>query len=710
MSTYDDILGSALSKFSKLVKKPERYIKPDSDLLEEIKLLSKVLYDVGKITEESSQQEADTLPELIIQGFDEEQVWAGIQLQNQDKIEKWRQRIGKTKLKEDCNLFLGDEKKLIFDDEIPVEEMAQVEAESDNEEDPEQDDDLDAEENDEDADDADDADADDSGEEDENEIEEDDDIYVDPDFQNMSDSEGDDLPLFDGESDEFQSDDSEIEGETYKTQEKKMMEGKKASKRSTEPTEVDDDFFKLRDMEAFLELEDKKFEGGETYDDGDDVDMFENIDDEDDKPINYKDYFNDEQNIDVWLDKRKTKGSNRNTEMVPMGNANNIPLGQRNTDDKDLAENDEDMNENGADENEEDMEVDHQLSRKKNLLDASESEGEEENEGPKSSHELAQERLQAKIINLEKNAVSDKPWQMGGEAAAPVRPENSLLAEDLDFVSGVREAPVITEAVSKNLEDIIKQRVKDQAWDDVQRKIKPIESAQEYKKKLVLDQEKSKLSLAQVYEEEYLKITQAQKKIAVPGLLDKDDGEAEPLEVKRIKESMRELFMKLDTLTHHHYTPKPKTSELKIVRNVASIAMEEVAPVGASNADLLAPEEIVDKRKGELMTDADKTQTDRKRERRSKKALAKAKVNEKAKKDKLNGGVKSLEESNKDMAKAEKDGKLKVVKEKDKNPAFKSSTAFFNVLQDEISSGVKSKTDLKHKKDKNKVSFSSLKM
>ena len=41
MSTYDDILGSALSKFSKLVKKPERYIKPDNELLQEIKLLSK---------------------------------------------------------------------------------------------------------------------------------------------------------------------------------------------------------------------------------------------------------------------------------------------------------------------------------------------------------------------------------------------------------------------------------------------------------------------------------------------------------------------------------------------------------------------------------------------------------------------------------------------------------------------------------------------
>ncbi len=44
-----------------------------------------------------------------------------------------------------------------------------------------------------------------------------------------------------------------------------------------------------------------------------------------------------------------------------------------------------------------------------------------------------------------------------------------------------------------------------QAWDDVVRKVKPKEEPFEYKKRVVLNQEKSKLSLGEVYEQEYLK-------------------------------------------------------------------------------------------------------------------------------------------------------------------------------------------------------------
>jgi U3 small nucleolar RNA-associated protein MPP10 len=75
------------------------------------------------------------------------------------------------------------------------------------------------------------------------------------------------------------------------------------------------------------------------------------------------------------------------------------------------------------------------------------------------------------------------------------------------------------------------------------------------------------------------------------------------------------LFRKLDSLTHLHYTPEQKSAELKIERNIPSINREEVAPTAVSNAALHAPAEVVDKKKGELMEDKEKTKTDKKRER-----------------------------------------------------------------------------------------------
>lgn len=53
----------------------------------------------------------------------------------------------------------------------------------------------------------------------------------------------------------------------------------------------------------------------------------------------------------------------------------------------------------------------------------------------------------------------------------------------------------------------MKQRIRDRVFDDVERKKKNPsgDEARGYKKEILLEHEKSKMSLAQVYEQEYLK-------------------------------------------------------------------------------------------------------------------------------------------------------------------------------------------------------------
>ena len=68
-----------------------------------------------------------------------------------------------------------------------------------------------------------------------------------------------------------------------------------------------------------------------------------------------------------------------------------------------------------------------------------------------------------KLINkLEDENVADKPWQLTGEVTSQHRPVNSLLEEVFSFDHMTRTAPIITEETTKNLEDIIKQRIIDE--------------------------------------------------------------------------------------------------------------------------------------------------------------------------------------------------------------------------------------------------------
>lgn len=256
-------------------------------------------------------------------------------------------------------------------------------------------------------------------------------------------------------------------------------------------------------------------------------------------------------------------------------------------------------------------------------------------------------------------------------------------------------APVITEKTTFQLEDIIKQRIKDKVFDSVVRKEKPIETPLEYKKKLVLNQEKSKESLAQIYEKEYLQ----QKEALDPNVAEKE--EEEPQLHKDVRTMMDSLFAKLDALSNFHYTPKPVAPELKIVTNTPAINMEEVAPVAASDATLLAPEEIKKKPKGDPIGRNERSDTDKKRERRKKKLKQKIHVEAKKKKELQKLGNKYTKiKAKKAIEKAVKEKNVDKMEESGAKHV-RSSTAFFSQLQEEVQSQIKArKQEKKHIKQK----------
>ncbi|EFJ14852.1 hypothetical protein SELMODRAFT_423082 [Selaginella moellendorffii] len=228
----------------------------------------------------------------------------------------------------------------------------------------------------------------------------------------------------------------------------------------------------------------------------------------------------------------------------------------------------------------------------------------------KSSHEKQLEKTQKRIELLEKANMDPKDWTMRGEITAAKRPKNSALEADLDFEHNARPAPIITEEVTTSLEDLIRRRIIDGLFDDVERKQKlpDVPLAQ----KMEIDESKSTKGLGELYEEEYMQSA---------GLASAPETEADKLK-QEARDVFKRLCIKLDALAHFHFAPKPVIEDMA-VKDVPALAMEEVAPVFVSDASMLAPEEMFSG-KGAVKDEKELEKGDRKRRRASKKRKYKA--------------------------------------------------------------------------------------
>ncbi|OAY78626.1 U3 small nucleolar ribonucleoprotein MPP10 [Ananas comosus] len=245
-------------------------------------------------------------------------------------------------------------------------------------------------------------------------------------------------------------------------------------------------------------------------------------------------------------------------------------------------------------------------------MDAEQDDHDENETKVLSTHEKELQKMRLKIEQMEKANLEPKSWTMQGEVTAAKRPKNSALEVDLDFEHRTRPAPVITEEVTASLEEMIKKRIIENLFDDVQRApVLPYKAPKEHKE---LDENKSKKGLAEIYEEEYAQKTGLAS--APPSVSDEQKREASAL--------FKNICLKLDALSHFHFAPKPVIEDMSIQANVPALAMEEIAPVAVSDAAMLAPEEIFEG-KGDIKAEGELTQAERRRRRANKKRKFKAK-------------------------------------------------------------------------------------
>lgn len=542
--------------FKVLVSSALPFLEGNVEISDKFIEMCKTIYDITKLSNSCSRLEHDPLPKLIIENFDNEQVWQEIDMFNNVEILHLLKTMNRLATKNN-------------DEDIQRDERGNEDVVESNDESEEEDLDI---------------------------------RQVD---EEREDSEEETGFVFEETDEDFV--DVEQYPELYKR------------------TEVDDEFFSLRKMESVLDDQEREVEGV-SKDTDDEIDYFEDVPSDEDgsrksRHLEYVDYF---------------EPPSKTSQEDPSKVKKSVHF-------------------------QEDYNVDRTDAAKAKL----------------SSYEKSRDKIDKKIEIIHKNML-DKTWQMQGEVKAGQRPENSLLEENLTFDQVTRPAPEITEEHTVDLETLIQQRILDRAWDDVERKVKPDSDIGEFKKRIALDSNKSKMTLSEIYEQDYLQKF--------------DTGEKEEEETEQhaeIKNQMKDLFRKLDALSNFHFTASLPEPKIKVLSNLASITVEDVQPVTHSESQTLAPEEIFKKsRAGEEKSKEERTTTDRKRERRKKKiaAGARSKAREKklAKLDPNSDAAKKAKAVN-FLKNAMKTPGSNTTLVKSPGEKVKTSQQFFSKLQDNVS-------------------------
>ncbi|KAM7537758.1 hypothetical protein Aperf_G00000077465 [Anoplocephala perfoliata] len=147
--------------------------------------------------------------------------------------------------------------------------------------------------------------------------------------------------------------------------------------------------------------------------------------------------------------------------------------------------------------------------------------------------------------------------------------------------------------------EFLKKGIREQSFDNPELATKSKEKAKTTREFA----DTAKTSLVEEYENLYIKAKALEKT--------QEDPAKEQLRCDIV-----DLFDNLDALSNMHFVPRKRVDGYNILTNKQAVALEEAGPTTVAEADLLAPEEILEPRGEPLKGATEVTSTDKRRHRK----------------------------------------------------------------------------------------------
>ena len=375
----------------------------------------------------------------------------------------------------------------------------------------------------------------------------------------------------------------------------KNILGKKIKRNKENKNEEDIEDNENEDIEEFEEMEEN-----------------EDIKEEDDNFGNKKDIFFSMKDLNNFADQFEEEDNNmnenndNNNKIKSAPNRLKLSSSRKNNNKKNISE------ENEEDEEEEDNENNSLYSEEQEIKADINSDEEIKfdkffdkpekklrNIDTSENSDFDENEIFTQIKEIEEKMISKKEWSTRGEVLGKERPKDSLLTKAMDFEVGLKAPPIPDREYTDKLENMIKQRILDDLFDDPIKK--NIINLNEEKKadNDELNFEKSKKGLGEIYEEKYLGNEKTENKVD---------------EIKKECDDLcNKLFDIFKSMTNGSATPyglKGKKEQDINITNIPAIQIEDIGNFISDNKEkiksgkeLYNPNKIRRKNKEEMTSD-----------------------------------------------------------------------------------------------------------